>query len=64
MSRKQLREQERKQRDQERAMIEHLVRNFSHDREHLKHRVLESPIDFRGRLGKRWTTDQGGLPSF
>jgi hypothetical protein len=64
-----VRQEARKQRLQEEAIIEHLVRNFSGPRssadgESGERRRADSIGFIYGQVGRRWSSSQGGLPTF
>ena len=62
-----IRSEARKQRLQEQAIIDHLVRNFSgprsaSDGESIERRAVDGVDFIYGQVARRWS--QGGLPTF
>ena len=64
-----LRQEARKQRLQEESIIDHLVRNFSGPRSASEgdpsdRRRADSIGFIYGQVARRWSSSQGGLPTF
>jgi hypothetical protein len=64
-----LRQEARKQRLQEEAIIDHLVRNFTgspraSEQEPAERRRADSVGFIYGQVARRWGSSQGGLPTF